>query len=136
MRKNFPFSRISHFAQSDSSTGDIFSFLTYASSMQIHSFPFWWYVSIFLVTVIFSGYHYVILHYFWKIDILHSFFERLIKIYLIDNRSIENKQKQYYFFTSSSTQTDPDLALCLIDGWMDGRTDSWTNKRTEMRRRV
>ena len=78
---------------------DVFSFLIYAFSMQIHLFPFWWYVSNFLVLVIFSRYHYAIIHYFLKIVFfLHSFFERWIKIWLIDNRNMKNKQKQSYFF--------------------------------------
>ena len=40
MRTNFAFSRTSHFAESNSSAGDVFGFLIYAFSMQIHSFPF------------------------------------------------------------------------------------------------
>ena len=39
---NFAFSRTSHFAGSNSSTCDVFSFLIYAFSMQIGSFPFDW----------------------------------------------------------------------------------------------
>ena len=98
MRKDFAFSITSHFAQSNSSAGDVFSFLIYAFSMQIHSFPFQWFVWNFLVLAIFSRFHHAILHYFWKIVILHSFFERWIKIWLLDNGNIKNKQKQNYFF--------------------------------------
>ena len=48
--------------------------------------------------MIFSGFHYVILHYFWKIVILHSLFKRWIKIRLKNNRNIKNKQNQNYIF--------------------------------------
>ena len=42
--KNFAFTRTSHFAQPNSSVDDVFSFFIYAFFMQIHLFPFWWYV--------------------------------------------------------------------------------------------
>ena len=35
-------------------------------------------------------FHYTILHYFWKIVIFHSFFERWISIWSKDNRNIKN----------------------------------------------
>ena len=85
-RINFAFWRTSHSAESNSSAGDVFSFLIYAFSMQIHSFP------------LYGMYHYAILHYFWNIVILDSFFERWVKIWLTDNRNIKNKQKKNYFF--------------------------------------
>ena len=113
MRKNFAFSRTSHSAQSNSSAGDVFCFLIFPFSMQIHSFPFWWYVSNFPDLVIFSGFHYATLPYFWKVVILHSFFERWIKFWSKDNRDIKNMQKKkIIFFTTCAIKTDPNLALC------------------------
>ena len=65
---------------------------------QIHLFPFKWYSSKLHVLVIYSGFHYVILHYFWKVVILHSLFKRWIKIWLKNNRNIKNRQNQNYIF--------------------------------------